>query len=1483
MNNYHIAQEAAATATNSAGSAMAEQEKFAESLQGRINRLDTAWNELTVTMGDAVINDTLITIIESLGSLAKSLAYVIDRFGLLPPLFGVVSGALILLSGRFRDFSSNLVASITNLIRMRRELTNTKNEMIKTDKTARSLSATLKGIGKGIGVTALFSAIGVGIEWLISTISDAIQKNEEMEKSFKTSTESIANQSQRVAGLVREYERLSTIERDVEQEEKYVQLQNELAQLLPVIKVGEDTKGNAILANSDIIREQVELLERQIEIERELAAAGAPATLDENRDKTEKLREEIAKLEEQYELYINRAKEFSDYIESGVDQWGGDLSDRQRRTYLKDIERWQKLASEEASKMAEKQNELNSLTNENVKAYEALISQVKTLEKELSEPEISWIARIAADSNLSETAVEGLATQVSRLKTELGEGFSFIGYSQDQINTIEEVVNNVKNGSQEWENHRNVLSSAGIEVSNISQILGTLRNTQADVEAKARELNVTVADLVPIYDELGNIIDFVTGEMEEHVDVVEDLGNSYDDAISSIKSLNGVLNELNEGHGLSADSIGMILEKYPHLLQYLNDETALRKAIQQEIENETNVALDAIHEKLMAEENFTKTAMVLNSDLRQQIIKQYGVDLAEFKSLAEAKAEIERRLINQLSDNWAQYYRQISTGLQVVSSIVPVAGIANKALEIAARRQAQIDQAKVRKQMQSIEAGFRNLTVGSLNLSDVISKTGLNTDKASKSAKNHGKQMKESVYIADTYAEALEQLNTALEKLNSIKNNYSKHSNEYRKAIQQEISLLQQKARLLEDQRKTLQQQINSGRVQQTGIIQVDTNTKAIGNSISDRIWNFLKSKGFSDTVVAGIMGNLKMESNLNPSAVNRSSGAYGIAQWLGSRKTALSNFARSRGTSMNDLQTQLDFLWKELNSTEKRTLNYLRANQNASASTIAAMFDKLFERSEGTHVPQRQKYANQFLSQYAGKNVKAVSQEQAQVAQSIDQAKLDVLNLEREIIGIHEQIEALQLEIVQSQIAAYDHQIKQYSATLAELDYRQQLAGNNSFELMNIENERLKVLQKQRDIQKQSINFINQQIRSNNKLTQAQKDVLNDELISRTETLIQLERELLNLREENANRVIDMYKRIIEVQREQAIKAIEDELNAFEKAHRRKMELLEDELDAYEEIINAQKEALREQKDEEDHNKRMEKYQERMQKLQSEYAKWQRDDSAYGQRRARELAEEIQELQEEIAEYQSERQYEQQTKALDKLLEEKQKQIENEKELEEQAYETGRERLERDREDIERHYENLLNDERAFAEMRSQILAGNIKDINNQLDRFASYIQKNMRSIGESISENLIDQLVAAGRLLSTINGAVYGANKTSTSNLNSFLDQLKKNGFAKGGYVGHDGVTFVHGGERVLNKEDNKNFERMMSFIDRAKSWIDPIIKHPNIPKLPAIATGGRDININMPIHIQNMNGTKQDAERVFGTINTRLTQSGILPTLK
>ena len=143
-----------------------------------------------------------------------------------------------------------------------------------------------------------------------------------------------------------------------------------------------------------------------------------------------------------------------------------------------------------------------------------------------------------------------------------------------------------------------------------------------------------------------------------------------------------------------------------------------------------------------------------------------------------------------------------------------------------------------------------------------------------------------------------------------------------------------------------------------------------IGGAGAEKIYKFLKGKGLSDNQVGAVMGNLQQESNLDPKAVNSSSGAYGIAQWLGARKTGLDNFAKKQGKKSSDLDVQLDYLWKEMQSDyEKNNLKNAGWSKGGSLEQNTKAFAEGFERMGANEAMMgtRVNNAKEFKKKYGG------------------------------------------------------------------------------------------------------------------------------------------------------------------------------------------------------------------------------------------------------------------------------------------------------------------------------------------------------------------------------------------------------------------------------------------------------------------------------------------------------------------------------------
>lgn len=160
-------------------------------------------------------------------------------------------------------------------------------------------------------------------------------------------------------------------------------------------------------------------------------------------------------------------------------------------------------------------------------------------------------------------------------------------------------------------------------------------------------------------------------------------------------------------------------------------------------------------------------------------------------------------------------------------------------------------------------------------------------------------------------------------------------------------------------------------------------------------IWNYLKSAGFNDYGVAGLMGNLYAESGLQPEnleniyntklgysdkeytkAVDDGSydnfindcAGYGLAQWTyHTRKRNLYNFAKNLNTSIGNLDTQLKFLVNELKNNYTNSVYKVLLNASSLQEASDAVLYK-FENPANASAQSaiRLSYSQKFYNKYA-------------------------------------------------------------------------------------------------------------------------------------------------------------------------------------------------------------------------------------------------------------------------------------------------------------------------------------------------------------------------------------------------------------------------------------------------------------------------------------------------------------------------------------
>lgn len=138
--------------------------------------------------------------------------------------------------------------------------------------------------------------------------------------------------------------------------------------------------------------------------------------------------------------------------------------------------------------------------------------------------------------------------------------------------------------------------------------------------------------------------------------------------------------------------------------------------------------------------------------------------------------------------------------------------------------------------------------------------------------------------------------------------------------------------------------------------LQIKSIRRVTAGSLASRVIDYFTGKGLTRNQARGIYGNLMQESGGNHTATNSRSGAYGLAQWLGSRKDKL---LETYGSNPSERQ-QLDFIWHELNTSETKALKALLGTETTSDAT--RVFATLFERAgkNEMNMNKRIKYATQ-------------------------------------------------------------------------------------------------------------------------------------------------------------------------------------------------------------------------------------------------------------------------------------------------------------------------------------------------------------------------------------------------------------------------------------------------------------------------------------------------------------------------------------------
>ena len=248
------------------------------------------------------------------------------------------------------------------------------------------------------------------------------------------------------------------------------------------------------------------------------------------------------------------------------------------------------------------------------------------------------------DAWLEVAQVAGSAAEAEKLYLEQGKSVEKLNFSSAfanlPIDKIEEYISLLNSG--------NVTEKS---ISSFSELNDLMSKTGTNAEDAVKAIKD--------YSDGYTISTDLISNMQSAYDLIKDVGDQYKKTgligLSSLESitklypqLRTAVNEYTQGLISAADVMGQLQTTYD------NDAVAFRSAMAY---------------KLSGNEDFFSTTVNNNRSLFDDLSKAYGLDVSNWKTMAQAKAEIDQKLIQSLSSAWSKYYNIVFDSVSGLASL----------------------------------------------------------------------------------------------------------------------------------------------------------------------------------------------------------------------------------------------------------------------------------------------------------------------------------------------------------------------------------------------------------------------------------------------------------------------------------------------------------------------------------------------------------------------------------------------------------------------------------------------------------------------------------------------------------------------------------------------------------------------------------------------------------------------------------------------
>ncbi|MBS5307791.1 phage tail tape measure protein [Clostridium sp.] len=611
-------------ATNSAGSAMVEFEKYQDGIEYSLDQLKEQVNGLYTSFLNGGFFKGLV---DGASDVISIINNINGTFGTMPTVITTVVGAMTIFNTKFRETTQTLLGLNPALSKVFVSLNNSSKIFSQQSQMYAKQISFVKDLAR-VSQEAGVSTSGFGKELINLNAKLAMSTL----KLVGTKLAVIALESAITMGL--SFAVSFVINKLGEFIDKIVITKDELREL-------NSDSMTAMQGNRELVSSVEELIKKEEELKDKLSSKGN--TYEEQKQYRTEL--------------LNVSRQIADILPESAnafDEEGNRISTNTEKI-LENLDAKKKLAESEAIKAIENNSDYDTI----IKApqeYEKMKKQLSDMKEAYknnqlymdSEVDSKWLEKIEKKVNEYEEAIKIMSASVESLRT--------AGWSEDRI--AQEIFKNMptETAVQRYQQLVGVTDR-------YNQSLQVVNENQQEFNDEQNKTNVQskgVEDLQKTYEKLGYSIGDAKKKVEElnslsindkNAQILSDSTKAYSEAIGKTKELETIMNEINETQSMTPELIMSIIDMYPEIgsrvlsvadtQEFLNKKIgesvdSQRNAYVQMVANDSNYYTSKIKNNEGVQDNFNKllSAFVTNSG------RAYSADLSNYNDLNQLKSEL---------------------------------------------------------------------------------------------------------------------------------------------------------------------------------------------------------------------------------------------------------------------------------------------------------------------------------------------------------------------------------------------------------------------------------------------------------------------------------------------------------------------------------------------------------------------------------------------------------------------------------------------------------------------------------------------------------------------------------------------------------------------------------------------------------------------------------------------------------------------------